>query len=271
MPGSQTIGVVIAMQVELDHLLGAGTIHAHERSGPWSLWTFDIDSQPVVAIRSDIGMINAAAATEYVIGAFEPAAILNSGCTGAHVSTLAQGDVVIGTATVYHAAMQILENGSERHVGFAFETVSGDFKGAALPADPTLLELARSAARAIEFPIWSSALTWDSPEARRAVKVVEGPVASADVWTQQVTRLDHLHGLHGTLCEDMEAAAVNQIAARHGLPFLTVKDIINNERHAQTKLVQEAIGFEAEFPIQEAGRRSAILLAEVIRRFGTNR
>ena len=102
----------------------------------------------------------------------------------------------------------------------------------------------------------------------REARIVEGPVASADIWTQEVAGLDRLHRLHGSLCEDMEAASINQIAARHGRPFLTIKDIINNERHAQTRLVQEAIGFEADFPIQEAGRRAAIVLAEVIRLSG---
>jgi nucleoside phosphorylase len=64
----------------------------------------------------------------------------------------------------------------------------------------------------------------------------------------------------------MEAAAINQIAARHGCPFLSIKDIINNERHSQTNLIGESIGFDPEFPIEEAGRRSAMVLADVIRR-----
>ncbi len=264
--GSAPIGVVIAMQVELDHLLDLGHIDAHETIGPWPVWHVDISGRPIVAVRSGIGMINASAATEFLIGAYDPWAIVNSGCTGAHVAELGQGDVVIGISTVYHAALQILENGEERHVGFSFETVTGEMTGPALPADPGLLERAREAARTIELPAWPQDLDWDAPEPRRPAKIVEGPIASADIWAQQVSRLDQLHEQHGTLCEDMEAAAINQIACRHGLPNISIKDIINNERHAQTKLVQEAIGFEAEFPIQEAGRRSALLLSEMIRR-----
>jgi nucleoside phosphorylase len=64
----------------------------------------------------------------------------------------------------------------------------------------------------------------------------------------------------------MEAAAINQIAARYELPFLSVKDIINNERHTQTNLIADAIGFDSDIPIQEAGRRSALVLANVMRR-----
>ena len=58
----------------------------------------------------------------------------------------------------------------------------------------------------------------------------------------------------------MEAAAIGQIAARHEIPYLTIKDISNNERHAQTDLVGDLLGF----PMHEAGRRAAILLGKVI-------
>ena len=259
------IGAVIAMQVELDHLLAEGVVRSIETRGPWRIWTAEIGGQAIVAILSGIGMINAAAATEYLINSFNPVAVVNSGCTGAHIEALGQGDVVIGTATVYHAALQILATGEERHVGFSFGAISGEVKTTALAADERLLAIALRVGERVELPAWADDLEWDAPEPRRPVRIVEGPIASADIWTQQVSRLDHLHELHGTLCEDMEAAAINQIAARHDLPFLSIKDIINNERHAQTRLVQEAIGFEAEFPIQEAGRRSAMLLAEVIR------
>ena len=58
----------------------------------------------------------------------------------------------------------------------------------------------------------------------------------------------------------MEAAAIGQIAARHEIPYLTIKDISNNERYAQTDLVGELAGF----PMEEAGHRAAVLLGQVI-------
>ena len=262
------IGAVIAMHIELDHLLAHGTVESVESRDSWKLWRCTIGDEPVVAILSGIGMINAAAATEYLIASCNPRAVVNSGCTGAHLSELAQGDVVIGTSTVYPAALQVLASGEARHVGFSFDSVTGLIEAPALPADPALLAIARQVEKSIDVPAWPDDLAWDAPEPRREARIVEGPVASADIWTQEVAGLDRLHRMHGSLCEDMEAASINQIAARHGRPFLTIKDIINNERHAQTRLVQEAIGFEADFPIQEAGRRAAIVLAEVIKLSG---
>jgi nucleoside phosphorylase len=254
------------MQVELNHFLGEGVVVNQAAIGPWKSWELTFNGRSVVAVLAGIGMVNAAAATQHVISTWTPHAIVNSGCTGAHISELGQGDVVIGTATVSHAALQILANGAERHVGFSFDTVSGSVKTAALEADPGLLQIAREVARDIALPDWPAELSWEAPGPRRPVKIIEGPIASADVWTQDVARLDYLHQLHGTLCEDMEAAAINQIAARYELPFLSIKDIINNERHTQTNLIADAIGFDSDIPIQEAGRRSALVLADVIRR-----
>jgi len=259
------IGAVIAMEVELNHLLDQGTVTREERHGPWRDVHVTFGEQTVVATQSGIGMVNAAAATEHLIATYRPRAIVNSGCTGAHVANLMPGDVVIGSETVHHAALQILASGEERHVGFNFETVSGGLVvSSALPSDPGLLALTVDRAPEVSFPAWPDALAWPSDEPRRPVRFFVGPVASADVWTQAIERIDRLHLRHGTLCEDMEAAAIAQIAARYELPFLTIKDISNNERLAQTALISETIGFDPDFPLVEVGRRAALLLADVL-------
>ena len=92
-----------------------------------------------------------------------------------------------------------------------------------------------------------------------------GPVASADIWTQATARLEVLHQRHGTLCEDMEAAAVAQVCALHGVPFLTIKDLSNNEFHAQTDI---AGGF-TDFPTAEVGKRAAALMRRLLERLAT--
>lgn len=267
MSARSPVGAVFAMRVELMHFVGRGTVDSIESVGPWTDWHARIGSHAVVATLAGVGMVNAAAGTEHLITRYRPRAIVNSGCTGGHLDELVQGDVVIGTETVYHAALQVLADGSERHAGFAFDTIDGTVNASSLLADPELLGIANEVAKSISLPAWPADLTWDAPEPRRAARIVAGPVASADIWTQHVERLDTLHARHGTLCEDMEAAAVNQITARYRLPFLTVKDIINNERHAKTTWLESDLAFEPQFPIGEAGRRSAILLAEVVQRY----
>jgi hypothetical protein len=64
----------------------------------------------------------------------------------------------------------------------------------------------------------------------------------------------------------MEAAAIAHVAAIHGLPFLSVKDISNNEFHEATDL--DAF---TDFPIGEVGKRAAALLTATIERWATTR
>lgn len=254
------IGAVIAMEVELQHLLDQGQIIEERKHGPWREVELTIGPNRIIAVLCGVGMVNAAAATEYLINAYEPRIIVNSGCTGAHVAELLPGDVVIGTAVVYHAAMQILATGEERHTGFSFETITRDVKSPSLMTDARLVDIAQRVAKSARIPGWPANLDWPQGQPRRAPHIVSGPVASADIWTQQISRIDLLHERHETLCEDMEAAAIGQIAARHEIPYLTIKDISNNERHVQTDLVGELAGF----PMEEAGHRAAVLLGQIL-------
>jgi nucleoside phosphorylase len=96
--------------------------------------------------------------------------------------------------------------------------------------------------------------SWPGDE--RKPNAIAGAIASADVWTQSTARLDAIHQQHTTLCEDMEAAAVGRIAFLHGLPFLPVKDISNNEFLRASDLSDFS-----DFPVDEVGKRAAAIIA----------
>ena len=206
-----------------------------------------------------MGLINAAAGTERLIAEHEPRLILNYGCSGAHRRDILPGDVVIGERVVHHSAMQIRRDGSEWHSGFGYEVAGERMDAAELPSDPELTALARAIAGRVAPEPWPEDLFWPAGVEWRRPVVHRGVVASADIWTQQIERLDLLHARHESLCEDMEAAAIAQVSALHGLPFLTVKDISNNEYHRPSDL--DAF---TDFPIEEVGRRAAAFVAELI-------
>jgi nucleoside phosphorylase len=60
----------------------------------------------------------------------------------------------------------------------------------------------------------------------------------------------------------MEAAAIAQIAGLHGVPFLTIKDISNNEFLDATDFSDEGAGLLES----EVGRRAAELTRRVLER-----
>ncbi len=258
------IGVVVAMDAELRHLLERVEIEREERDGPWLDRHATVAGVPLVVVRSGMGMVNAGAATERLIDLHQPNAVLNFGCSGAHRRDVLQGDVVIGERSVHHAALHILPSGEEVHKGMHVEVAGEAFAPTHLPSDPALLSLARAASEGWTPEPWPRSLGWPETVPYREPKAHIGAIGSADVWTQAHARLDALHSQHRTLCEDMEAAAIAQVCALHQIPFLTIKDISNNEFHS----VSDLAAF-ADFPTEEVGKRAATLLLRVLERMGT--
>ena len=257
------IAVIVAMDAELVHLVGDLSKRSGDVGGR-PRYDLTLAGRPVVAVRSGMGMLNAASTTERVVAELAPSAILNFGCAGAHRPDVLLGDVILADRVVYTAALKILRDGTERHTGSAYEAAGEPMHASDLTTDPVWLAAARSASREHEIAPWPSDLGWPTGLERRPARLHEGAVASADIWTQELVRITTLSERHGSLCEDMEAAAIAHVAAIHDIPFLSIKDISNNEFHEATDL--DAF---TDFPIGEAGRRAAALLTTTIKHWAT--
>ncbi len=256
---NRQIGLVVAMEAELVHTLTEYPPTTTDARDVWQFHHLKIAGHDVVAVKSAMGLINAAAATERLIAEYSPRILLNYGCSGAHRREIMPGDVVIGERVVHHSAMQVLKDGSERYAGFGYFVAGERMDAAELASDPDLVNLAKEVAATTAIEGWPGNLFWPRSTRRRDPVVHTGVVASADIWTQATDRLDILHGRHQSLCEDMEAAAIAQICALHGTRFLTIKDISNNEYLQASDLD----GF-TDFPVAEIGKRAATLTAAVI-------
>ena len=131
-----------------------------------------------------------------------------------------------------------------------------------LPAAPELLAAARRAAERLEgrHEPWPPASGWPETVPHRPPRLLVGTVASADRWNRAHERIRAIAGLHESLCEDMEAAAIALTCAGHDVPFLTIKDISNNELLRTT----DSAHFDTETAGQ-LGRRAAALTLETLR------
>jgi adenosylhomocysteine nucleosidase len=260
---SSPIAIVVAMDVELRHLLDLVAAESEQIDGIWKDQFATAAELPVVMTKCGIGIVSAAAATERIIDRHQPRAVLNFGCAGAHRRDIMPGDVIISDRVVHHNRVHILANGEERYMGFGYQVGDEKVQSADIAADPTWLAAAERAATQFQAVDWPVEKGWPAGVHHRSPIVHTGAVASADVWTQAHDRLDLLHARHTTLCEDMEAAAISQVAALHRVPFLTIKDISNNEYHRATNLA----GDLDEFPFEETGKRAAALLYATIEQF----
>src|SRR5689334_12894649 len=94
------IAVICAIPDELVHLREALPPGQEEWRGNRCVWHTELDGEPVLLALCGIGMMAAAAVAESVICRYQPAAVLNFGCTGAHRADLLPGDMVIGERVV---------------------------------------------------------------------------------------------------------------------------------------------------------------------------
>ena len=144
------IAVICALDDELTHLRYALPPGREVWRGNRGTWHTELDGQPIVLALCGIGMISAAAVTEAVIGQYQPSAVLNFGCTGAHRGDLLPGDMVIGARVVAYDSVTQDVDGTEAYLGMRYFRRGVQEKALYLPADPALLERAVRVAATFE-------------------------------------------------------------------------------------------------------------------------
>ena len=60
-------------------------------------------------------------------------------------------------------------------------------------------------------------------------KIVEGTIGSADLWNNEVDRINWFHENYGTSVEEMESASVAMISKAYDVPFLAIRILSNNK------------------------------------------
>ena len=218
MSNNAPLAVMAAMDSEYELIAAAVQDAVVEEAGNFRFTVGTFSGHPIVAVRCRIGMVNSAAAATLTIERFHPSCFLLQGTAGAHDPTLHQGDIVLGekliNPMVCTAAHRDLGEGScqkewELH-GTEMKDGDGSRFVTVFHSDPHLLSLARS------IPYTGG-------------RVVTGTVASSDVWNRELDTISFFHDSLGTLCEEMEGAAVAQVCEQFGVPFLDVRVISNSE------------------------------------------
>lgn len=254
---STRIVLIIAMESERKHL---DLLLPGWDSVPNGVWTTHHRGD-VVCITCGIGMVAAAAATEHAIATYAPEMVLNFGCAGAHHAELWPGDIVIGDRVVHQGRMRFAPDGSMIPLTIGFQVPGETERITDLRTDAGLRTLAEDVAATTTLAPWPADGRLPG-QTERAPHVRTGTVSSGDIWLQSHTHIGAANALTGSLCEDMEAAAIAQICTLHRVPFLTVKDISNSE-------LQVATTFEGSSSVlhpEELGLRAATIIAGVIGR-----
>lgn len=213
-----------AMQSEVQALVAALEHPVEERVHGWSFWKGSLAGHAVVISKTQKGMANAAAATALAVERYQPIAIINQGTAGGHDPALRVWDIVVGTAAVNIGAFKTGRRARGEGTSFA-EWKPLDLVGTEGSAgqDPNAWKMRRFDADADLL-----ATARQAKGTYKKGQVVEGIIASSDVWNSELDRIQRFHDEFGTTVEEMETAAAAQVSALAQVPFLGIRVVSNN-------------------------------------------
>ena len=192
------IGVVVAMQAELNPILKK-LPHTEQQICGKVIYRTKIAENEGFIIRSGVGEIAAAAATQFLITACGVEAIINVGVAGSLDPDLLLGDTVLVQGVVHYdfdtSALDGIPQGKY-----------SEFDDVIVPCDVALAEKLLNNARTM----------------KRAI------VASGDKFVADSLAKNTLHTRFGAGLAEMESAGVILTATRNNVPVIAVKIVSDN-------------------------------------------
>ena len=98
----QTIGIICAMQVELDAIKNLLSSYDEINIGPRSFFKGQYQNKEIILTKCGIGKVNAAITTTLLIDHFKPSFIINCGVAGGYNANLLPLDVVVANQVFYY-------------------------------------------------------------------------------------------------------------------------------------------------------------------------
>lgn len=198
-----TIGIIAAMQIELDGLKAAMEDTKTETVSGMEFVRGTIGENTVVAVVCGIGKVFAAMCAQTLILRYAPDAVINIGVAGAVGPGLRVLDVVIADKVCQHDM-------DTSAIGDPVGLVSG-VNEIYFPADPGLVNGLGRAAEAC------------------GVKHVTGTVASGDQFLHDGGKKQWIHNTFGAVAGEMEGGSVGQVCYVNAVPFAVLRCISDGD------------------------------------------
>ncbi|WP_034384602.1 5'-methylthioadenosine/adenosylhomocysteine nucleosidase [Deinococcus sp. YIM 77859] len=193
-----------AMDEEIELLL-ADLQEREELARPGGvLYRGVLDGVPVLLTKGGIGKVNAAMTATSLLTAGATRVIFTGVAGGVHPE-LRVGDIVVSTDLVQHDV-------DVTALDYPLGTLPGE--APSWTADEHLRAVALAAAHEVE-----------------GVRVREGRVASGDQFIASREGVQRLWTQFGAACAEMEGAAVAQVCAKAGVPFVVIRSVSDTADH----------------------------------------
>ena len=194
------IGIISAMQNEIDLLLSEAEIDHIDTFGGMDFNVGTLSGKPVVIAQAGIGKILSAAGTTAMLNRYPISSVLFTGIAGGVGDDTKVLDVVIATKLVQHDYGQITNDGFEWSEGY-------DGEEGYYPCDAGLVKLAYDAAVVVVG----------------GDHVFQGVVASGDQFVASEKYVKKLQENHNALACEMEGASIALVCERYDVPFVVIR------------------------------------------------
>ncbi|MFN0112606.1 MAG: 5'-methylthioadenosine/S-adenosylhomocysteine nucleosidase [Blastocatellia bacterium] len=213
-----------AMDSELQPLIAALENKEQIQIAAWTFWRGKIGSKRVVVSRTEIGTVNAIAATTLAIATFKPKLIMNQGTAGAHDPDLKVFDIVVGEATVDFGAFR------SAHA----DAGAGVSQSRWEPISHRLRVDGKERVAFKNFPGDEETMKTALETPYKRGRLVKGVIGSAFEFNKEIDRLVWIRKTFGSSSEDMESAYAAGTAVGFSTRFLAIRIISNSEFYAPT-------------------------------------
>ena len=195
------IGIIAAEQEEFEAILNIAKVEERKEIYELNFVKCKIKDKICVLVKSGVGKVNAARATQILIDNFKPDYIVNVGVAGGVNPMLSIGDIVIGETLVQHD-FDIT----------AFGHVKGYIPGVGekIYADDYLV-------KKIEEAIGN--------QEEKVYKYEKGVIASGDIFCTAIPMRDKIYAKFNAECVEMEGAAIGQVCSLCNVPFVVIRSI----------------------------------------------
>ncbi|MBR5447535.1 MAG: 5'-methylthioadenosine/adenosylhomocysteine nucleosidase [Clostridia bacterium] len=193
------IGIIAAMQKEMDNIVANMTSPVKERAGGVDFIRGQVNGADVVCSVCGVGKVFAAMCAEAMIIKYAPSLVINTGVGGTLTANLTISDVAVSDRVCQHD-MDTTALGDEPGLISGINKVYFD-------ADTTVADKICDIAGAM------------------GIKTHRGTIASGDRFIADMAEKKRIVDTFGAVCCEMEGAAVGHVCHVNEVPFVIIRAI----------------------------------------------
>lgn len=179
----------------------------HYTQGSWHL------------VQTGMGALNMALRLDQILREFHPQHVMHIGLSGAHLTALDIGSLVLGQEVVEFSKHIKTAQGEIIPIPHQITSLEKSTSHLSFKADRGLYDLLLNQLKKHPFSI------------------TEGIIGGADQFNRDPVFIQKIQSVFHTCCEDMESAAAAQVAYRWKVPYVGIRVISNNELRPDTRTV----------------------------------